>query len=100
MSKLEKSGKLCISGQVKESPDQDGQVQSRPHEYPKYYILPFSFFSRIPGYSVGCYYCLFQQGKLLPETVAVGSEHNPSEYVVCFLGGSEKGLELYPFIVV
>lgn len=25
------------------------------------------------------------------------SEHNPSEYVVCFLGGSEKGLELYPF---
>uniref|UniRef100_A0A250XXS4 Protein Njmu-R1 n=1 Tax=Castor canadensis TaxID=51338 RepID=A0A250XXS4_CASCN len=50
---------------------------------------------RIPGYSVGCYYCLFQQGKLLPETVAVGSEHNPSEYVVCFLGGSEKGLELF-----
>ncbi|MEJ1272352.1 hypothetical protein NN561_003203 [Cricetulus griseus] len=52
---------------------------------------------RIPGYRVGCYYCLFQQDKLLPETAAMGSEHNPSEYVVCFLGGSEKGLELYPF---
>ncbi|EPQ14805.1 hypothetical protein D623_10019659 [Myotis brandtii] len=51
---------------------------------------------RIPGYRVGCYYCLFQQEKLLPET-AMDSEHNPSEYVVCFLGGSEKGLELYPF---
>ncbi|KAF6092546.1 sensitization to ricin complex subunit 2 [Phyllostomus discolor] len=52
---------------------------------------------RIPGYRVGCYYCLFQQEKVLPETAAVDSEHNPSEYVVCFLGGSEKGLELYPF---
>ncbi|KAM6175384.1 protein Njmu-R1 [Erethizon dorsatum] len=53
---------------------------------------------RIPGYRVGCYYCLFQQVKLLPETVTVGSEQNPSECVVCFLGGSEKGLELYPFL--
>ncbi|XP_077898610.1 protein Njmu-R1 isoform X3 [Ictidomys tridecemlineatus] len=50
---------------------------------------------RIPGYRVGCYYCLFQQGKLLPETATVGSEYNPTEYVVCFLGGSEKGLELF-----
>ncbi|XP_031208744.1 protein Njmu-R1 [Mastomys coucha] len=50
---------------------------------------------RIPGYRVGCYYCLFQQEKLLPETGAMESEHNPSEYVVCFLGGSEKGLELF-----
>uniref|UniRef100_A0A286XAP0 Chromosome 17 open reading frame 75 n=1 Tax=Cavia porcellus TaxID=10141 RepID=A0A286XAP0_CAVPO len=49
---------------------------------------------RIPGYRVGCYYCLFQQVKLLPETATAGSEQNPSEYVVCFLGGSEKGLEL------
>nr|KAF6454981.1 sensitization to ricin complex subunit 2 [Rousettus aegyptiacus] len=49
---------------------------------------------RIPGYRVGCYYCLFQQ-KLLPETATMDSEHNPSEYVVCFLGGSEKGLELF-----
>ncbi|KAM4822418.1 protein Njmu-R1 isoform X2 [Urocitellus parryii] len=50
---------------------------------------------RIPGYRVGCYYCLFQQGKLLPETATVVSEYNPTEYVVCFLGGSEKGLELF-----
>nr|XP_055114252.1 protein Njmu-R1 isoform X3 [Symphalangus syndactylus] len=50
---------------------------------------------RIPGYRVGCYYCLFQNEKLLPETVTIDSEHNPSEYVVCFLGGSEKGLELF-----
>ncbi|XP_053424964.1 protein Njmu-R1 isoform X4 [Nycticebus coucang] len=49
---------------------------------------------RIPGYRVGCYYCLFQQEKILSETT-VDSEHNPSEYVVCFLGGSEKGLELF-----
>lgn len=55
------------------------------------------FFPRIPDYRVGCYYCLFQQEKLLPETATVDSEHNTSEYVVCFLGGSEKGLELYPF---
>ncbi|KAB1266349.1 Protein Njmu-R1 [Camelus dromedarius] len=52
---------------------------------------------RIPGYQVGCYYCLFQQEKLLPETATMDSEPNSSEYVVCFLGGSEKGLELYPF---
>ncbi|XP_012503687.1 PREDICTED: protein Njmu-R1 [Propithecus coquereli] len=50
---------------------------------------------RIPGYQVGCYYCLFQQEKLLPETATIDSEYNPSEYVVCFLGGSEKGLELF-----
>ncbi|KAK1331356.1 hypothetical protein QTO34_009309 [Cnephaeus nilssonii] len=41
---------------------------------------------RIPGYRVGCYYCLFQQEKLLPETAAMDSEHTPSEYV-------ERGLE-------
>ncbi|XP_025707082.1 protein Njmu-R1 isoform X2 [Callorhinus ursinus] len=52
---------------------------------------------RIPESRVGCYYCLFQQEKLLPEAATVDSEHNASEYVVCFLGGSEKGLELYPF---
>uniref|UniRef100_A0A452UJC9 Protein Njmu-R1 n=1 Tax=Ursus maritimus TaxID=29073 RepID=A0A452UJC9_URSMA len=49
---------------------------------------------RIPDYRVGCYYCLFQQEKLLPEAATVDSEHSTSEYVVCFLGGSEKGLEL------
>ncbi|XP_058139842.1 protein Njmu-R1 [Dasypus novemcinctus] len=48
-----------------------------------------------PGYQVGCYYCLFQQEKLLPETATADSEQDPSEYVVCFLGGSEKGLELF-----
>uniref|UniRef100_A0A2K6LP05 Chromosome 17 open reading frame 75 n=1 Tax=Rhinopithecus bieti TaxID=61621 RepID=A0A2K6LP05_RHIBE len=37
---------------------------------------------KIPGYRVGCYY------------LTTDSEHNLSEYVVCFLGGSEKGLEL------
>ncbi|XP_070083781.1 protein Njmu-R1 isoform X4 [Equus przewalskii] len=50
---------------------------------------------RIPGYRVGCYYCLFQQEKLLPEIATMDSENSPSEYVVCFLGGSEKGLELF-----
>nr|XP_002748426.2 protein Njmu-R1 [Callithrix jacchus] len=50
---------------------------------------------RIPGYRVGCYYCLFQNETLLPETVAMVSGHNPSEYVICFLGGSDKGLELF-----
>nr|XP_023409233.1 protein Njmu-R1 isoform X2 [Loxodonta africana] len=48
-----------------------------------------------PGYRVGCYYCLFQQEKLLAEAATVDSEYKPSEYVVCFLGGSEKGLELF-----
>ncbi|OWK15104.1 hypothetical protein Celaphus_00000723 [Cervus elaphus hippelaphus] len=52
---------------------------------------------RIPGYRVGCYYCLFQQEKPLPQTASMDSEQKSSEYVVCFLGGSEKGLELYPF---
>ncbi|KAJ1071381.1 hypothetical protein K5549_001673 [Capra hircus] len=52
---------------------------------------------RIPGYRVGCYYCLFQQEKLLSQTASTDSEQKSSEYVVCFLGGSEKGLELYPF---
>ncbi|XP_017511907.1 protein Njmu-R1 isoform X4 [Manis javanica] len=50
---------------------------------------------RIPGYHIGCYYCLFQQEKLPTETATKDPEHNPSEYVVCFLGGSEKGLELF-----
>ncbi|XP_007935525.1 protein Njmu-R1 [Orycteropus afer afer] len=48
-----------------------------------------------PGYQVGCYYCLFQQAKLFPEAATEDSEYKPSEYVVCFLGGSEKGLELF-----
>ncbi|XP_070596559.1 protein Njmu-R1 [Erythrolamprus reginae] len=48
----------------------------------------------LPESRVGCYYCVFQS-----ETCAEGtdpeSRESPSEYVVCFLGGSEKGLELF-----
>uniref|UniRef100_J3SEX2 Protein Njmu-R1-like n=1 Tax=Crotalus adamanteus TaxID=8729 RepID=J3SEX2_CROAD len=48
----------------------------------------------IPETRVGCYYCLFQ-----PEKCAEGadpeSRESPLEYVICFLGGSEKGLELF-----
>ncbi|XP_042721217.1 protein Njmu-R1 isoform X2 [Lagopus muta] len=48
----------------------------------------------IPECKVGCYYCLFQQESLL-ETATLESEISAPEYVVCFLGGSEKGLELF-----
>nr|XP_042700737.1 protein Njmu-R1 isoform X2 [Chrysemys picta bellii] len=48
----------------------------------------------IPEFRVGCYYCLLQQEKLL-ETATVESNISPPEYVICFLGGSEKGLELF-----
>lgn len=42
-----------------------------------------------PECSLGCYYCLIQQmGN--PEPGPLSSEH-----VVCFLGGSEKGLDLF-----
>uniref|UniRef100_A0A0B8RQW2 Protein Njmu-R1-like n=1 Tax=Philothamnus irregularis TaxID=1899461 RepID=A0A0B8RQW2_9SAUR len=48
----------------------------------------------IPETRVGCYYCVFQ-----PEKCAEGtdpeSRESPLEYVICFLGGSEKGLELF-----
>ena len=70
------------------------------NELSKECVLAFSFFSRIPGYRVGCYYCLFQQEKPLPQIASMDSEQKSSEYVVCFLGGSEKGLELYPFFVL
>ncbi|KAL0597199.1 Protein Njmu-R1 [Plecturocebus cupreus] len=53
---------------------------------------------RIPGYQVGCYYCLFQNEKLFPGTVTMDSEHNPSEYVVCFLGEHTFRLELDKYI--
>uniref|UniRef100_A0A2D4L925 Protein Njmu-R1 n=3 Tax=Micrurus TaxID=8634 RepID=A0A2D4L925_9SAUR len=50
----------------------------------------------IPETRVGCYYCVFQ-----PEKCAEGadpeSRESPLEYVICFLGGSEKGLELFRF---
>nr|XP_033816736.1 protein Njmu-R1 isoform X1 [Geotrypetes seraphini] len=42
----------------------------------------------LPEYALGCYYCLFQQEK------TDSNSHHP-EYVICFLGGSEKGLELF-----
>nr|XP_048675244.1 protein Njmu-R1 isoform X2 [Caretta caretta] len=48
----------------------------------------------IPEFRVGCYYCLLQQEKLL-ETATVETNISPPEYVTCFLGGSEKGLELF-----
>ncbi|XP_020818832.1 protein Njmu-R1 isoform X2 [Phascolarctos cinereus] len=49
----------------------------------------------LPDSRVGCYYCLFQQDKPLLETATTESVPDPPEYIVCFLGGSEKGLELF-----
>ncbi|XP_038613373.1 protein Njmu-R1 isoform X1 [Tachyglossus aculeatus] len=49
----------------------------------------------LPDYRVGCYYCLFQQEKSFPEPAADDPGLNAPEYAVCFLGGSEKGLELF-----
>ncbi|NWU77060.1 NJMU protein, partial [Onychorhynchus coronatus] len=43
----------------------------------------------IPESKVGCYYCRFQQENLL-EMATLESDANAPEYVVCFLGGSEK----------
>ncbi|XP_064890229.1 protein Njmu-R1 isoform X3 [Columba livia] len=48
----------------------------------------------IPEYKVGCYYCRFQQENIL-EMATLESDAGAPEYVVCFLGGSEKGLELF-----
>ncbi|XP_053577395.1 protein Njmu-R1 [Bombina bombina] len=46
-----------------------------------------------PDYCMGCYYCLLQD----KTHEATNSESNvrPPEYIVCFLGGSEKGLDLF-----
>ncbi|XP_031823480.1 protein Njmu-R1 [Sarcophilus harrisii] len=49
----------------------------------------------LPDSRVGCYYCLFQQDKPLLETATTESVPDTAEYIVCFLGGSEKGLELF-----
>ncbi|XP_043858878.1 protein Njmu-R1 isoform X3 [Dromiciops gliroides] len=49
----------------------------------------------LPDVRVGCYYCLFQQDKPLLERAAAELLPDPPEYIVCFLGGSEKGLELF-----
>ncbi|XP_054859726.1 protein Njmu-R1 isoform X2 [Eublepharis macularius] len=48
----------------------------------------------IPESRVGCYHCLLQPEK---HAEAASSESSlcPLDYVVCFLGGSEKGLELF-----
>ncbi|KAM6474403.1 protein Njmu-R1 [Liasis olivaceus] len=48
----------------------------------------------IPESRVGCYYCLFQPEKYAERANPESSQH-PLEYVICFLGGSEKGLELF-----
>ncbi|XP_062975987.1 protein Njmu-R1 isoform X2 [Elgaria multicarinata webbii] len=48
----------------------------------------------IPESRLGCYYCLFQPEKCA-ETASPESSNSPLDYVICFLGGSEKGLELF-----
>ncbi|XP_034268426.1 protein Njmu-R1 [Pantherophis guttatus] len=48
----------------------------------------------IPETRVGCYYCVFQPDKCA-EGADPESRESPLEYVICFLGGSEKGLELF-----
>ncbi|XP_075436044.1 protein Njmu-R1 [Ascaphus truei] len=47
-----------------------------------------------PEYTLGCYYCLLQQDQLCEAATAEPDGHAP-EYVVCFLGGSEKELDLF-----
>ncbi|KAM4664573.1 protein Njmu-R1 [Discoglossus pictus] len=46
-----------------------------------------------PEYSLGCYYCLLQDKTC--EASNSESSVRPTEYIVCFLGGSEKGLDLF-----
>ncbi|XP_075704266.1 protein Njmu-R1 [Rhinoderma darwinii] len=48
-----------------------------------------------PEYTLGCYFCLIQ-GKL-----EVRTEPGPPtpQHIICFLGGTEKGLDLYPSYV-
>ncbi|KAG7504364.1 hypothetical protein JOB18_007163 [Solea senegalensis] len=45
----------------------------------------------IPEESVGCYCCLLEQERSPEQPDADGNG-----YVICFMGGSEKGLNLYP----
>lgn len=45
----------------------------------------------IPEQAVGCYCCLLEQERSPEQPDADGNGH-----VICFLGGSEKGLNLYP----
>uniref|UniRef100_A0A8C6LTK9 Chromosome 17 open reading frame 75 n=1 Tax=Nothobranchius furzeri TaxID=105023 RepID=A0A8C6LTK9_NOTFU len=46
----------------------------------------------IPEQAVGCYCCLLEQERSPEQPDADGNG-----YVICFMGGSEKGLNLYPF---
>ncbi|XP_077184867.1 protein Njmu-R1 [Paroedura picta] len=48
----------------------------------------------VPESQVGCYYCLLQTEKQA-ETACSESSTSTLDYVVCYLGGSEKGLELF-----
>lgn len=45
----------------------------------------------IPEQAVGCYCCLLEQDRSPEQPDADGNG-----YVICFMGGSEKGLNLYP----
>lgn len=45
----------------------------------------------IPEQGVGCYCCLLEQERSPEQPDADGNG-----YVICFMGGSEKGLNLYP----
>uniref|UniRef100_A0A3B4G7P5 Protein Njmu-R1 n=1 Tax=Pundamilia nyererei TaxID=303518 RepID=A0A3B4G7P5_9CICH len=47
----------------------------------------------IPEQAVGCYCCLLEQERS-PEQ----PDSDGNGYVICFMGGSEKGLNLYPFL--
>ncbi|KAI1884083.1 hypothetical protein AGOR_G00222730 [Albula goreensis] len=46
----------------------------------------------VPEQAVGCYCCLLEQERSPDQAEGEGN----GDYVVCFLGGSEKGLNLYP----
>ncbi|TKS91860.1 Protein Njmu-R1 [Collichthys lucidus] len=49
----------------------------------------------LPEQSVGCYCCLLEQERSPEQPDADGNG-----YVICFMGGSEKGLNLYPLCTV
>lgn len=52
-----------------------------------------SLLCSIPEQAVGCYCCLLEQERSPEQPEADGNG-----YVICFMGGSEKGLNLYPFV--
>eukprot|EP00064_Thunnus_orientalis_P010532 superscaffoldBa00001438_g10558 len=49
----------------------------------------------IPEQAVGCYCCLLEQERSPEQPDADGNG-----YVICFMGGSEKGLNLYPLLAL